>query len=149
MSARTARLPAPAVILVVGFVVAFGAYFMTATRPAAAGVSPCSACPPFFSEAFPGLTVYPPIYITSWTEPHFDPLSGEPRGWSYATPNRISSGETTTVGPVPADMVGRWAVPLPLGAIIGGLAGYALLIVARRRVQARERVARQPGRDTG
>lgn len=133
MNAWIARLAAPAVVLVLGSVVALGAYFATGTSSSAVTVSPCSGCPPFFSEAFPGLTVYPPIYIKSWQEAHFDPLSGDPRGWSYTRPNRVGPGDITTVGPVPADMVGRWAVPLPLGFVVGGLAGYAFVIVARRR----------------
>jgi hypothetical protein len=132
MSARIARLATPAVVLVVGFVVALAAYSMTSTRSSPATVSPCGGCPAFFSEAFPGLTVYPPIFIKSWEEAHFDPLSGEPRGWSYTRPNKVGSGDITTVGPVPADMAGRWAVPLPLGFAVGGLAGYALVIGARR-----------------
>jgi hypothetical protein len=80
--------------------------------------------------------VYPPIYIESWAEAYFDPLSGDPRGWSYTRPNRVGPGDITTVGPVPADMVGRWAVPLPLGVVVGGLAGYAFVTVARRRARA-------------
>jgi hypothetical protein len=136
MSAWIARLQVPAFILVVSLVVGLGAYFTTATRSSAVSVSPCGGCPPFFKEAFPGLTEYPPIYIESWAEAHFDPLSGDPRGWSYTMPNRVGPGEITTVGPVPADMVGRWAVPLPLGVVVGGLAGYALVTLARRRVRA-------------
>ena len=135
MSAWIARLPTPAVILVAGFVVALGAYVITASRPAAASVSPCSGCPPFFKDAFPGSTGYPPIHIESWSEAHFDLLSGEPRGWSYTMPDRLGPGDITTTGPVPADMVGRWAVPLPLGFLVGGLAGYAGLIGARRRAR--------------
>jgi hypothetical protein len=131
------RLLVPAVILVVGSIVALGAYDATATRPDAAVVpSPCGGCPPFFSEAFPGLTVHPPIFIRSWEEAHFDLLTGEPRGWSYTRPNRITPGETTTVGPVPADMVGRRAVPLPLGFAVGALGAYAALAVARRLIRA-------------
>ena len=121
MNAWITRLAAPAVILLVGLVVGLGAYFTTATRPSADSVSPCGGCPLFFKEAFPGLTVYPPIYIEHWSEAHFDLLSGEPRGWSYTRPNRLGAGETTTVGPVPADMVGRWAVPLPLGFVVSRL----------------------------
>ena len=136
MSAWIARLLAPAFILVVGSSVALGAYVATATRPAASTVAPCNGCPPFFSEAFPGLTSYPPIFIKSWEEAHFDLLTGEPRGWSYTRPNRVEPGDTTTVGPVPADMVGRWAVPLPLGFAIGGLAAYAAVAVTRRRIRA-------------
>ena len=132
MKMRIASLATPAIVLVVGFVVALPAYSMTSTRSAAAAVSPCAGCPPFFSEAFPGLTVYPPIFIKSWEGAHFDPLSGEPRGWSYTRPNKVGSGDITTVGPVPDDMVGRWAVPLPLGVAVGGLAGYAAVIFARR-----------------
>ncbi len=131
-----AKLLAPGLILVVGIVVALGAYYATATRPSAANASPCGGCPPFFTEAFPGLSVYPPIYIKSWEEAHFDPLSGDPRGWSYIRPNRVGPGEITTVGPVPADMVGRWAVPLPLGFAVGGLAGSAIVAFARRRIRA-------------
>jgi hypothetical protein len=136
MSAWIARLWAPGVILVVGFVVALGAYSMTATRPSAATVPPCNGCPPFFSEAFPGSDIYPPIYIKSWQEAHFDPFTGEPRGWSYTRPNRVAPGDTITVGPVPADMVGRWAVPLPLGFALGGLGAYAALAMARRWTRA-------------
>lgn len=132
MKAWIASLAAPTVVLVVGMVVALGAYAATATRSAPAGVSPCGGCPPFFSEAFPGLTVYPPIFIRSWEDAHFDLLTGEPRGWSYTTPNRISPGDSTTVGPVPSDMVGHWAVPIPLGFLVGALAGYAVVTVARR-----------------
>jgi len=134
MSAWIARLAAPAVILLVGLVVGLGAYFTTATRSSPDTVSPCGGCPPFFKEAFPGLTVYPPIYIERWAEAHFDPLSGAPQGWSYTSPNRLGAGDTTTVGPVPADMVGRWAVPLPLGFLVGGLAAYALVAAWRRRI---------------
>jgi hypothetical protein len=135
MSAWIARLLAPAFILVVGSFVALGAYFATATRPAAAAISPCNGCPPFFDEAFPGLEHYPPIYIKSWEDAHFDPLTGEPRGWSYTTPNRVGPGDITTFGPVPADMVGRWAVPLPLGFAVGGLGAYAAVAVARRLIR--------------
>lgn len=142
MNAWIARLATLAVVLVVGLVVALGAYVTTSARSSPATASPCSGCPPFFSEAFPGLTVYPPIYIERWEEAHFDPLSGDPRGWSYTRPNKVGPGDITTVGPVPADMVGRWAVPVPLGFVVGGLAGYGFVIGARRATRhLREHVA--------
>jgi hypothetical protein len=37
-----------------------------------------------------------------------------------------------TTGPVPPDMQGRWAIPLPLGFTLGVLAGLAIMTLARR-----------------
>ena len=143
------RLLAPTLAVAAGVAVALGAYAATSTRTVATAVSPCGGCPPFFSEAFPGLTVYPPIFISRWEEAHFDLLTGEPRGWSYTRPNRTTPGETTTVGPVPPDMVGRWAVPLPLGFAIGSLGAYTVLVVARRWSQAAHQTGSSPGGDGG
>ena len=117
-----ARQWAPAFILAIGVVVALAAYFATSMRA---------------PDAAPDLDVVRlPIYVLSWKASHFDPLTGEPRGLSY-TANNHGLGPIVRVEPVPADMVGRRAIPLPLGFGLGALAGLALIVTARRRATPR------------
>ena len=62
----------------------------------------------------------------------FDPWTGQPHGWQYTEHPHGIGTPTTTYGPVPSDLVGRWAIPLPIGFVIGILAGVVLVTAARR-----------------
>jgi hypothetical protein len=67
----------------------------------------------------------------------FDLWTGEPHGWWYRE-NPHGLGESTERGPVPADIAGRRAIPLPLGFALGALVGLALVAVSRGREDGRK-----------
>ena len=63
----------------------------------------------------------------------FDPWTGQPYGYSFTEHPHGIGNPVTTYGPIPADLEGRWAIPIPIGFGIGALAGIALIVAARRR----------------
>jgi hypothetical protein len=62
----------------------------------------------------------------------FSPWTGEPHGWSATVPRSLNLGDAVEHGPVPDDIRGRWAIPLPLGFALGAAAGLGLVVVGRR-----------------
>jgi hypothetical protein len=58
----------------------------------------------------------------SWIGADFDPLTGIPHGEVVACTN------AATHKPIPPDLAGRWAIPLPLGFLVGS--GAALMLGA-------------------
>ena len=118
------QLAAASILLAGGLLVAGTAYSATSTR--------ASDPAPEFGEVGdpPGRLV--PIFVPIWERSHFDPLTGEPKGWTY-TANKKTGGTYTVVGPVPADMVGRRAIPVPVGFALGAVPGLLLLLLARKR----------------
>ena len=62
----------------------------------------------------------------------FDAWTGQPHGWRYTEHPHGIGDPVTTYGPMPLDLVGRWAIPLPAGFAIGAMAGLALVMAARR-----------------
>jgi hypothetical protein len=119
-----ARQHAFVVIGVAGALVALATYDATAGRPA-------DAPGDFDTVGRSGGTVHLSPYVTSWSESHFDPWTGLPLGWS-TTENPHGFGEIIEHGAVPPDMVGRRAIPLPLGLALGAMLGLALVVVTRR-----------------
>jgi hypothetical protein len=65
----------------------------------------------------------------------FDPWTGQPHGWTYQEDPHGLGGRIDRAGPVPADIVGRRAIPLPLGFAVGALLGVGLASAARRRAE--------------
>ena len=67
--------------------------------------------------------------------PGFDPWTGQPHGQRVlCEPVGINPETVIEQRAVPAEMVGRWAIPLPVGFLIGAtLAGGVLLLIDRRR----------------
>jgi hypothetical protein len=71
----------------------------------------------------------------------FNPLSGLPHGVTlYCAPLSIGGpapSPSTTYVPMPADLAGRWAIPVPLGFV----AGAALVLVALKARKSRREPA--------
>jgi hypothetical protein len=68
----------------------------------------------------------------------FDPWTGEPQGDIYRCLSISSDSppEHFVTDPVPEDLVGRRAIPLPVGVAFGALiATPAILLYRRRRTQ--------------
>jgi hypothetical protein len=66
----------------------------------------------------------------------FDWLTGSPHGWSYTDNTLARAGlepPRVVYGPIPSDIQGRMAVPIPVGFAIGTLFWLAVVILARRR----------------
>ena len=101
----------------VGLVVGVGAFLLTGMYPRHMYMGFCSAI----------------------VQPGFDPLTGLPHGETlYCTPLNVAGPQptpTTTLLPMPDDLADRWAIPIPLGFVIG--AGLVLVVptlwAARRR----------------
>ena len=63
----------------------------------------------------------------------FDAWTGQPRGWRYTENAHFTYPALNVVyGPIPSDIAGRWAVPLPIGFGLGAVVGYLLVVAARR-----------------
>jgi hypothetical protein len=62
----------------------------------------------------------------------FNPWTGVPHGWVATVVGPLHLGDHVERGPVPADIRGRWAIPLPLGFGLGAAAGLGLVLVGRR-----------------
>jgi hypothetical protein len=87
----------------------------------------------------PGYTYLGPLCASNDVHPGFDPWTGEPYGRSFdLTPEcwtEHPGPQTRVVGDFPDELVGRWAIPLPLGFAIGSVAmvGALLVVDIRRR----------------
>jgi hypothetical protein len=63
-------------------------------------------------------------------KPGFDPLTGQPHGRTF---HCAGSGRAMTFSPDP-ELASRWAIPVPVGFVLGAsAAGLVLLIDERRR----------------
>lgn len=96
--------------LLVGSAVAAGAYVTTQSH------STATFFPPDYGDAQPMCT-------TTLDAPGFDPWTGFPHGWRY-TCDPIQGGirgaaPSSGEGPIPEVLINRWAVPLPLGFLLG------------------------------
>ena len=81
-----------------------------------------------------------PTFCQATAQAGFDPWTGMPHGLTYHCPplSGQSAGttddtrpQTTFVEPIPPEILGRHAIPIPLGFILGG--GIVLLWPVRRR----------------
>jgi hypothetical protein len=113
------------IVLTLGIAFGMGLYGATSSRAAGAPGD-------FLDDPRPGGTLRTsPGAILTFSG--FDPLTGLPHGWTYTIPARTPMDvPRVTTGPVPTDMQGRWAIPLPLGFTLGVLAGLAIVSLARR-----------------
>lgn len=105
----------------VGSLVAAGAYVTTQSHSTAT----------FFPADWGGEQ---PMCTTTLTSPGFDPWTGFPHGWKYTcdpVQGGIRAAQTSRgEGPIPAVLANRWAVPLPLGFLVGFVPAFVGL--ARR-----------------
>jgi hypothetical protein len=103
---------APAALLVGVFVAAVLYFATSVTAPHTYLGSPC------WSE---------------WVYPGFDAWTGEPHGLSFTTSDCGATEPRMVNIALPDDMVGRTAVPLPVGFVIGTAAGLLLVGIRSRR----------------
>jgi len=76
-----------------------------------------------------------------FTFPGFDPWTGQPHGFIYddygdtclTDPNFAWENPTRVAEPVPDEMLGRQAIPLPVGFAIGSVITMGAMVVTRRR----------------
>jgi len=110
-----------AVACLVGLIVGFGAYLLTATTSAQ----------PHFPEC-----LFRP-------EAGFDPWTGQPHGATEDCAQLVGDGSTKVVTqnyPIPADLAARRAIPVPLGFGVGAL----LVLVASTAAGVWQRRPRSP-----
>ncbi len=91
---------------VVGLIVGYGAFLLTAVSPDEKVISMC----------------YPVL------DAGFDPLTGTPHGTTLNCPQLHPDGTQTSVTqdvPMSADLASRRAIPVPLGFVVG--AGFVLI----------------------
>ena len=103
-----------ALACLVGLIVGYSAFLLTAMGPDEKIISMCN----------PGLNA------------GFDPLTGLPHGWTLNCPQLHPDGTQTSVTqevPMPADLASRRAIPVPLGFVVG--AGLVLLAQTVRRTR--------------
>jgi hypothetical protein len=94
-----------ALAIAVGLVVGCGAFFLTSMQPPFAYLGFCN----------PGVAQ------------GFDPWTGQPHGSTLVCDPNVLVPEPATINhPIPPALVGRQAIPVPLGFVIG--AGAALLV---------------------
>ena len=67
--------------------------------------------------------------------PGFDPWTGLPHGWVIDVGDP-TTGEIKTIEPMPPDMVGRRAAPLPVGFAVGALVTIGVLAVRSRKARS-------------
>jgi len=113
------RRPPRVVIIGVGTVVAVILFAATSWRAPGA--------PADFPD---GIPVSP--RVTHVVLSGFNPWTGVPHGWIATVEGPLHLGDHVERGPVPDDIRGRWAIPLPLGFGLGAAAGLGLIVVARR-----------------
>ena len=116
--------------LAIGAVVAWGAFWLT-SRPVAPylrnfSVAPCEGI--------------------DMQEPGFDPWTGRPHGWAYSCTDRDGRVINMT-GPFPAELVGRQAIPLPVGFGVGSVAALLLFRLRDRSRPDGASAARAGGAD--
>jgi hypothetical protein len=114
-------------IAVFGMLVALAAFFATSLRAADA---PADFDFQNASGRPGGIRLSP--YAQEIRLSGFDPWTGQPFGWSFTEHPHGIGTPTTTYGPIPGDIVGRWAIPLPVGFAGGAFAGVLLIAMARR-----------------
>jgi hypothetical protein len=100
-----------ALAVVVGLGVGFGAFFLTSMQPAFGYLGFCH----------PGVAQ------------GFDPWTGQPHGSTLICDQNalVPNPQATINDPIPPALVGRQAIPVPLGFVVG--AGVVLLIPVLRR----------------
>ena len=100
----------------VGLVVGYGAFLLSATGPDEKVISMCI-----------------PVVNAG-----FDPLTGVPHGWTLNCPQLHTDGTQTSVTQdvaMPDDLASRRAIPVPLGFIVG--AGLVLIVSTIMGVRSR------------
>jgi hypothetical protein len=114
-------LPPLFLLLAGGVVLSVAAFWLTSTTPRYESiVEPCTV-----PVAFPG----------------FDPWTGQPGGLTYddyggtclSDPNFAWGNPTRVVDPVPDEMLGRQAIPLPVGFAVGSVITIVAIVAMRRR----------------
>src|ERR1700726_1288657 len=122
--------------LVLAFVVVAGiALAWTAFKVTSGGTPPFQADHAFSAACTSGLQA-----------PGFDPWTGQPHGQQVnCAPVGINPATVIEQRAVPAEMVGRWAIPLPVGFLIGAALAGCLLLLADRRRKTLERSIAEPG----
>lgn len=123
------RRPPLVVIIGLGTVVAVILYAATSWRAPGAPADFPSGIP--VGADFPGGIPGSPR-VTDVVLSGFNPWTGVPHGWSATVKGPLYLGDTVEHGPVPDDIRGRWAIPLPLGFGLGAAAGVGLVVVGRR-----------------
>ena len=96
-----------ALACLVGLIVGYSAFLLTAMGPDEKVISMCN-----------------PVLNAG-----FDPLTGLPHGWTLNCPQLHPDGTQTSVTqdvPMSADLASRRAIPVPLGFVVG--AGLVLLV---------------------
>ena len=124
------RRPPRVVIIGVGTVVAVILFVATSWRaPGAPDDFPAIAAIDSTTSSAMGVPVSP--RVTDVVLSGFNPWTGVPHGWIATVEGPLHLGDHVERGPVPDDIRGRWAIPLPLGFGLGAAAGLGL-VVGRR-----------------
>jgi hypothetical protein len=122
-------LPRLFLVLAGGVVLSVAAFWLTSTTPGYESiVGPCADHVAF---------------------PRFDPWTGQPNGLIYddyggtclTDPNFAWENPTRVVDPVPDEMLGRQAIPLPVGFVVG-----SVITIGAMAVMSRRRRVEPPGR---
>lgn len=117
-------VPRLMLVLAGGAVLSAAAFWLTSTTPTYEWIGgPCTD-----HVAFPG----------------FDPWTGQPHGFVYddyggaclSDPNFAWQNPARVVDPVPDEMVGRQAIPLPVGFAVGSLVTIGAMVAMRRQKRA-------------
>jgi hypothetical protein len=102
-------------VALVGLVVGYGAFLVTAQASQDQAISSC----------------------TSTLQPGFDPLTGLPHGAAFECAQLTGLGGQVPVEqtePIPADLVSRRAIPVPLGFVLGAAVILIGLTIRRARL---------------
>jgi len=116
-----------AFVVLAGIAVGWAAFSLTS-----GGIPPTSL----------GAAAYVPCEV--WPQgdaPGFDPWTGQPH-----FPRLICAKSGAPLEyPVPAEMVGRWAIPVPVGFLIGAAAAAGVLLLIDRRRRPPDRTMAELG----
>jgi hypothetical protein len=125
--------PPLVVVIGVGTVVAVVLFAATSWRaPGAPAEFPdgIPVAPAYLPGVIPGAPRYRDVVPSG-----FNPWTGVPHGWTATVPGPLNLGDHVEHGPVPDDIRGRWAIPLPLGFGLGAAAGLGLVVLGQRRTR--------------
>jgi hypothetical protein len=119
-----------AFVAVAGIAVAWAAFSLTS-----------GGTPPFQADH-----AYSAPCASGLEAPGFDPWTGQPHGQQVnCDPVGINPAVVIEQRAVPAEMVGRWAIPLPVGFLIGCLGAAGVLLLIDRRLRPPDRTLAESG----
>ena len=126
----------PPVVVIIGAGIVVAAILFAATSwrdPGAPADFPdgIPVTPADFPGGIPGSPRLTDVVLSG-----FDPWTGVPHGWTATVAGPLNLGDHVEHGPVPEDIRGRWAIPIPLGFALGAAAGLGLVVVGRRSADA-------------